>query len=393
MERDSVDSPAAWRTNLTGLAASLLLACGAGREVVMGAVLSLSGEGAYYGQAIQQGMDLASERVNAGGGISGNRIRILYRDSGSNPEEAGRLATELYDRFDVPLIIGGVLSSETLRIAPIAERRHKILLSPASSSPEITRAGRYIFRVYPSDVLEGAYMAELARTELDLRRVTVLAIDNAFGQGLSRVFSERFRGDAPPTVYTYPIRGADYAALAEKAGKSGADGIYLVGYYNDMADLLRELRKWPVPVKVLSTSSFGNPRTIERAGAAAEGVIFPATVFDAEDRDPAVARFVKEFRARHGTVPDLWAAHGYDAVMVTAEAIQRAGGPVPDRIAQALLSIQDYRGASGTLGFDSEGDVVQYPRAYIVYRGKFVLYRDYLDEMKRRQEVSGQPGK
>jgi len=370
----------------TGL---FLLCCGGGREVTVGAVLCLSGEGSYYGQAIRQGMDLALDRVNGAGGIGGSPFRILYRDSSSSPEEAARVATELYDRSDVSLIIGGVLSSETLSISPLAQRRHKILLSPASSSPEITRAGRYIFRVYPSDALEGAYMAQLAQNELQLRRMVVLAIDNAFGAGLVEVFRHSFRGSAPLSVFTYPARGADYAALAEKAQQTDAEGIYLVGYYNDMADLLKEIRRRAVSAKILSTSSFGNPRTLQRAGEAAEGVIFPATVFDPQSDEPEVTRFVKDFRTRFGSEPDLWAAHGYDAVMVVAEAIQKAGGPVPDRIAETLLTIRDFHGASGTLSFDPEGDVVQYPRAFIVQEGRFVLYRDYLDRLKRKQEARG----
>ena len=368
------------------LAALLLLYCGAGREVVVGAVLSLSGEGAAYGQVIRQAMDLAAERVNATGGIGGNPLRILYRDSKSSPDEAARAAQELFDRYDVPLIFGGVLSSETLRIAPIAESRHKILLSPASSSPEITRAGPHIFRVYPSDALEGAYMAQLASDDLRLARVTVLAIDNEFGRGIVSVFQDSFRGGTPPVVILYPARGADYPALAGQAREAGGDGIYLVGYYNDMAALLKEIRTLSIPGRILGTSSIGSARALEEAGEAAEGVIYPATVFDPESDDPAVARFVRDFRARHGADPDLYAAHGYDAVMVAASAMRNAGGPTPERIAQELLAIHDFHGASGILGFDPEGDVVQYPRAFIVQAGKPRLFRDYLHEMRDKQE-------
>ena len=373
------------------LAALLLLQCGAGREVVVGAVLCLTGEGAYYGQIIHQAMDLAVDRVNAEGGIGGNPLRILYRDTGSSPDEAARMAEELYDRFDVPLIFGGVLSSETLRIAPIAESRHKILISPASSSPEISRAGPHVFRVYPSDALEGAYMAQLAYDELHLRRVTVLAVDNEFGRGIVDVFRRGYRGDEPPVVISYPPRGADYPFLAQKAGDSGADGIYLVGYYNDMAGILKEIRKRSIPARILGTSSFGSTRALEEAGEAAEGVIYPATVFDAKSDDPEVARFVGDFRARYGIDPDLYAAHGYDAVMVLAAALAKAGGPVPARIAQELLAVQDYRGASGVLSFDPAGDVVQYPRAYIVHGGKLMLFRDYLEQTRRKQETSTTP--
>lgn len=367
---------------------SLLLAgCGAGREVVLGAVLSLSGEGAYYGQAIRQAMDLAVDRVNAEGGIGGNPLRILYRDSGSSPDGAEKAARDLFDRHDVPLIFGGVLSSETLRLAPLAESRHKILLSPASSSPEISRAGKHVFRVYPSDALEGAYMAQLASEELGLKRMTVLAIDNEFGRGIAEVFLRGFHGDAPPVVLFYAPKGTDLAALAEKARRAGGDGIYLVGYYNDMGILLRELRKRGTPGRILSSSSLGSPRSLEEAGEAAEGVIYPATVFDPESDDPPVARFVRDFKARYGGLPDLYAAHGYDAVLVAAAAMRQAGGAVPERIAQELLAIQEFRGASGVISFDPEGDVVQFPRAYIVYQGKAMLYREFLERTRGRQEA------
>jgi branched-chain amino acid transport system substrate-binding protein len=388
------------RSRLNWIAAGLawllilsILGCGAGRTVVVGSILCLTGEGAYYGKSIQRGMDLALERVNDSGGVGGNPLQILYRDSGSSPEEAAKAAVELYDRSDVPVIVGGVLSSVTLRIAPLAQQRHKILLSPASSSPEISRAGRYVFRVYPSDGLEGAYMAQLAQSELNLRRITVLAIDNAFGRGLAEVFDQNFRGTNSPEILTYPARGADFRAVAERARDIGGDGIYLVGYHDDMASLLREMREQKVSGRILSTSSFGNPRTLQRAGDAADGVIFPATVFDPDGAEPAVARFVDDFQVRYGSEPDLWAAHGYDAVMIVAEAIRRAGGPAPDRIAEALFSIQDYQGASGILSFDLKGDVVQYPRAYIVDGGRFVLFRDYLHRTGGEKSIAPVPEK
>jgi ABC-type branched-subunit amino acid transport system substrate-binding protein len=77
--------------------------------------------------------------------------------------------------------------------------------------------------------------------------------------------------------------------------------------------------------------------------------------------------------------------------MVLAAALRKARGPVPARIAEELLAIQDFHGASGTLSFDPEGDVVQYPRAYIVHEGRLMLFRDYLDLTRRKQEASETP--
>jgi len=365
----------------------LLPACQARRQVTIGAIVSLTGEGAYYGQAIRQGMDLALLEVNRSGGIDGNPLQILYRDSRSSPQEAAAAAGWLFDRQDVPLILGAVLSSETLAVAPLAERRHKILLSPASSSPEITVAGKYIFRVYPSDTLEGAYMAQLASDELHLKRIKVLAIENAFGQGLAHVFRKALPPSATSDLQTYPAHGADFPALARQVKEWGPDGIYLAGYYSDMAEALKEIRRIDPQVTILSTSSFGNPKTLEDAGGAAEGVIYPAVVFDPASDEPNVSRFVKAFRGRYGADPDLWAAHGYDAVLVAVEAMRRCGSAVPDRVSQALLDIRDFPGASGPISFDAEGDVVQYPRAYIVHEGRFILYRDYRDQRREPGEA------
>lgn len=335
-------------------------------------------------------MDLALDEVNAAGGIKGTPLTILYRDSGSSPVVAERAALELYDRLDVPLILGAVLSSETLRIAPLAEQRRKVLLSPASSSPEITRAGRYVFRVYPSDTLEGAYMAQLAGDELKLRSVRIVAIDNAFGRGLAAVFRRSFSGGSQPEIQLYAEHGEDHAAVANKALAADTEGIYLAGYYSDMGKILKEIRKISPDRTVLSTSSFGNPKTLEEAGKAAEGVLFPATVFDPDSEEPSVKRFTARYRERHHADPDLWAAHGYDAVMVAAEAIRRAGAAVPARMAEALRGIKDFPGASGRVSFDAEGDVVQYPRAYIVHEGRFILYRDYREKARSQPRTGGE---
>src|SRR4030095_13934981 len=113
-----------------------------------------------------------------------------------------------------------------------AQHGQNTLPAPASSSPEITQAGKYIFRVYPSDTLEGAYMAQLAIDELHLKRILVRAIDNASGRELASAFSKALPSSTPVEVRFYAAHGADFAALAEQARAWKPDGIYLAGYYS-----------------------------------------------------------------------------------------------------------------------------------------------------------------
>ena len=106
--------------------------------------------------------------------------------------EVGKTAVEtLINENGVRLIIGAVSSSVALKIAPICEENEVVLLSPTASSPKITDAGEYIFRNYPSDILEGTSMADFAR-DLGLERLVVFAVNNEFGHGLKDVFVEKY---------------------------------------------------------------------------------------------------------------------------------------------------------------------------------------------------------
>lgn len=324
-------------------------------------------------------MDLAVDDLNRRGGIRGRPLRVLFRDSASNPAGAVAAAEDLFLRARVPAVIGPVLSSETLAVAPIAERERRVLLSPASSSPKITGAGDFVFRIYPSDVLEGAYMAEFALRELHLERIALLAVSNEYGKGLGGIFRSSLEaaGRGPVLDLEFPERDADYPALVREIRSREPDGVYLVSYDQEAAAFLREHRRQGGGSTVLGVAGFHSRELLRLAGGAAEAVIFPYLGFDPESRDPRIRQFVEAYRGRYGVPPDDWAAHGYDAVMILAEAIARAG-ETPDRLRGALMEIRDFPGVAGVTRFDANGDVVKYPKIFIVHRGEFIPYRDYL---------------
>ncbi|MCK4458341.1 MAG: ABC transporter substrate-binding protein [Methanosarcinales archaeon] len=130
-------------------------------EIRIGAILPLTGEAAEYGEDAKLGIDLAVEEINAAGGINGKRIQVVYEDSQATPSQGVSAIQKLTTVDKVPVIIGAMASSVTLAIAPIAEENKVVLLSPASSAPQITEAGDYIFRTEFSDAYGGKAQAEL----------------------------------------------------------------------------------------------------------------------------------------------------------------------------------------------------------------------------------------
>ncbi len=84
-------------------------------------------------------------------------------------------------------------SNIALAIAPVCGQKKVVCLSPSASSPKLSGVSPYFFRNYPSDTLEGHVMAEYAVRKMKIRSVTILYVDNEYGQGLDSVFKQRFQ--------------------------------------------------------------------------------------------------------------------------------------------------------------------------------------------------------
>jgi branched-chain amino acid transport system substrate-binding protein len=119
---------------------------------------------------------------------------------------------------------------------------------------------------------------------------------------------------------------------------------------------------------------------IRLAGPAAENLVYPQPSFDVESRNPAVASFVEAYRSKYGEDPDIYAAHGYDALKLLAKAIENGGSAHPDNVRIGFSSIKNYEGAAGRTAFDENGDVVRYPRMFIIRNGKSVPYETFVEE-------------
>jgi branched-chain amino acid transport system substrate-binding protein len=359
-----------------------LLLAGCSNEIQIGAVVSKTGVADVYGERVQNGLDLALEEINAAGGVAGKTLTLVYRDDESDPKIGTMVTEDLIEEVGVRTIIGAVTSPVTLEIAPICEKRRVVLLSPTSSAPEITEAGTYIFRNYPSDILEGTTIADFAR-DLGLAKVAIFAVNNEFGAGLKKVFTQKYENRFREVVGTFDFFETDtaaYPAMVEEVKALQPEGIYLIGYVNEVAQFLRLLKDADVDAVMLSTGSITED-VISLAGDASEYLVYPQPPFDVESTEPVVKGFVDAYRAKYGETPDTFAAHSYDALKILARAIEAGGGSmIADDVRAGLSSITRYQGASGVAGFDNNGDVVEYPRLFIIHNGQAKPYEKFLEE-------------
>ena len=354
-------------------------AVGCSSEVKIGAVISETGAVAPYGHQVTRGIDLALEETNAEGGFKGQPIQLVYRDDATNAEKGVEAVKDLINNEGAKIILGAVSSPVTLEIAPICEKKRILLLSPTASAPRISEAGEYIFRNYPSDILEGTAMADFARAR-GIRRVAIFALDNEFGNGLSEVFTRRFESKSRKVVKTFRISEDDTASfprMIEEIKEMGPQGIYLVAYVDVMTELLKQLRASGCEAMLMGSGSVIDQLA---SNPAAEQFVYAQPTFDPSSEQPAVRSFVEAFRAKYNKEPDIFAAHGYDAFNLVVQAMRDTGFAFPDEVRRGLHGLGDYEGAAGRTTFDERGDVVRYPTIFVVVDGRPVPYQQFEEQ-------------
>lgn len=374
-------------------AAGLLVAGCTGRSIKIGVVLPLTGHAAVYGTAIQRGIELAYEQ--SGRALDGKPVELVVVDSASDPERGKRELKKLYE--DGALVaIGGVTSAEALAMVDVADDEGRTLLSPSASLPQLTGISENFYRIFPSDFAEGTVMARYAYDDLRLRNGVILAKEETYAKGIQKIFTDEFQRKGGKIVETieFPPNTSDFAALADRAAMLKPDFVYVAAYAREVSSAIRDLRANQFTGLILTTSSFAAAETIAETGAAAELVYFTQASFATEgDIAPQVAAFVKSFQQKYGSLPDLYAAHGFDSLNVIYEAY-RQGGTSPLSFWKGLRGVREMAGVTGTLQFDEKGDVQKFPHVYVVREGKAVdiekerqeQIRKAREEMKRLQD-------
>ncbi len=369
---------------LSSLCVLMLAVVGCQQEkiVKIGAVLPLTGEGSVYGQPVKKGVELAFEQLKASDFPYPLELEVF--DSESNPEKAKQLAEQLYEGGALA-VIGGVITPEALEMVSVADKYNQVMISPSASSPELTGISKNFYRVFPSDAREGATMGNFATQKLKAEKVVILAKQHEYARGIQQQFREQFEqfGGEVLELIEFPSVPSDLSGLVERVMTLEPDAVYLAAYAPDLARMIVGLRDLGYKGTIFTTSAFASPEIIEQVGKPAEGVFLTQAAFDPDSENPKVKSFVTAFREKYGMNPDLYAVHGYDSMMVLAEAA-KSGDFMPSEFWSKIRSLRDFEGATGTVQFDERGDVQKFPRVYVVNNGTLI---DYEAEVERRRKA------
>ena len=364
-------------------------ACGGGSddesELRLAFLLDYTGDLAEWGPAMETGVRLAIDHVNAAGGVLGRPVSLATGDTQLDPAVAVEEARRLVEIEGVHAIVGPIDDALAIAITGSVAKPSRVpMISPAATSPLFSTADDdgFLFRTTLSDVAQGAVLADLAE-EQGYSNVGVLYVDNPYGQGLSRVFADHFDGEAELVAFEYGQ--AAYLSELQQAAAGGAEALIAISYPRHAEVFVREAVENGLFSRFLFVDGTKSPDVIEAVGAEnLEGMRGTAPIGGPETA--SLRAWNAAYIERHGALPpNPFVRESYDAaiaLMLAAEAAGSTdGAAIRDRlrevagpdgetviagaegIARALDLIRDgeevdYEGAGTSVDWNGDGDII-----------------------------------
>ena len=339
----------------------------------IGYIGPITGAAAPYGVDTLNGVQLQVDELNASGGVNGRLIELIVEDGRCNALDAASAAQKLVNIDGVVAIVGGQCSGETLAAAPIVESAGIVMVSPISSSPDVTEAGDFVFRDYPSDALKTAAMAAYFNEE-GFSKVAIITENTDFASAFRSSLIDDLGEDKVVFDEVVEPDTKDFRTLVTRLADTDFDVFVANGQTSaTIGAMMQQMREQGVTQLAVSHDVGQDKTLIDIAGEAVEGfqaINVPAVSDDSE--------FGQKIVAAHGGAQSAMAfiAHAYDAMGVLAEAISSVG---TDGVAirDYLYGLSAYDGVVGTFRFDDNGDVVGIP--YVLWEvqdGTYVGVKD-----------------
>ena len=341
---------------LVTLLTALVPAVQAQDTIKIGEFGSLTGDNASFGISQNNGVQMAVEEINAAGGVLGKKIELIVEDNQTKQGETTTIVRKLISQDHVVALIGEVASSKTLEAAPIAQESKIPDIATAATNPRVTQTGDYVFRVCFTDDFQAVVIARFVLEKLQKKKVAFMTdVKQDYSVGLTGIAKDYLLKHGAEVVkeQSYSSGDKDFRAQLTDIKSANPDVIIITGYYPEAALIAKEARQLGIKSVLVGGDGWDGASLIPVGGKAIEGAYF-SNHFSVEDKSPAVQDFVSKYKQKYNVAPDAFAALGYDAVKLLADAITRAGGTDPQKLRDAIASTKNFPGVSGTITINPE---------------------------------------
>lgn len=381
------------------LALSMVLACGgcekkqsektpgAGAEPIrVGAIFSVTGPASFLGMPEKKTAEMMVEKINAAGGINGQKIELFVMDSAGKPETALSLAKQLIEEKKVLAILGPSTSGETMAIKDTCEKGKTILLSCAAAETIVNPLAAYVFKTPQKDSDAARWIFKTMKDK-GITRVGVITSNDGFGMAgkdqLAKIAPDY--GITIAISEVYDKQETDLTGVLTKL--KGQDIKAVINWSIVPAQSLaaKSMKQIGLDVPLFQSHGYGNIKYVQAGGEAANGTIFPAGRLLVADVLPSdhpqkklLVEYKKDYEATHKEDVSTFGGHAYDALLLLTEGIKKAGSTDAAKVREAIENLKGVVGTAGIFNMsptDHNGLGMEAFEMLIVKDGRFALYK------------------
>jgi len=363
------------------------IAAESSKPVKIGAIFSVTGPAAFLGAPEAKTVRMLVDRINVGGGVNGRKLELVLKDSAGSPEKAVSFAKQLIEEDKVLAIIGPSTSGETMQIKALCQENKMILVSCAAAEVIVNPVASYVFKVPQKD---SQAVTWIYRTMKDkgITRIAVLSSNDGFGSAGKKQLEDLAKPEGIEILVNevYDKQATDLTDVLTKVkGTLGVQALVNWSIVPAQSIVAKNAKQISLDVPLFQSHGFGNRKYVEQAGAAAEGTLFPASrlliVEDLPDSHPqkqVLAAYQRDYETTYKEDVSTFGGHAYDALMVTVEALKRAGEPDREKVRAAIETLTGFVGTAGVFNYsesDHTGLDLSAFEMLTVKNGKFALYK------------------
>lgn len=305
-----------------------------------------------------EGIDIASQEINAAGGVLGRKLRIVKADDQSSLAKGRLVAQEFADNRDMVAVIGHLYSFIALPASSIYQAAGLVYITPGATAHRINTQGfDLVFRSIASNRNLGIQLADYMASQ-GHKRVAVLYEKTTNTQVLANYFEQRARELGITIVDRRRYQqGSEDFSVQISAWKDlyAFDAIFLAARLQEGSAFITQARRLGLNHPIVSGEGLDTPDIL--ANKDAQGVAVPEEISGLGKQREPYKRFVALYQKVHGRVPGTYPVVGYDSVHLLAHAMRKANNAVPDKVSLALHATQGWQGAAGEYTFDDIGDL------------------------------------
>ena len=326
-------------------------------EVKVGIISALTGGASSFGIPALNATKLAVDEINNNGGINGKKLVLISEDGQCNAKHASDAANKLINIDKVPVVLTNC-STETLSVAALADPKKIITFGAISTSPAISNAGDYVFRISPKDT-KGTQLLSDYMLKNGYSRIALLTANDAYSISVKKDFENYFKsnGGIIKLSENFDPGNTDFRTELMKIKKMNVQALMFIPIKTlNAVEILKQIKETDLGLPLFSTRTLVNSDAISQVGNLMNGIIYAEVKFDSTNK--GVQNFLKKYIEKFGHKPTYslqMIAGVYDRMNIVADAFRECGKDT-NCLKDYFYKIKGYKGISGKITIDKNGD-------------------------------------